>query len=93
MLRKLPNRIAITGHTDATKLYGRSDYTLWDLSSDRARSARKIMAANGMPHERFFSISGKADSDPLFPEDPFLAANRRISILVMSEAPAYASQT
>lgn len=88
VLRKLPNRIAITGHTDATKIYGSSDYTLWDLSTDRARAARKIMAANGLPSERFFSISGKADSDPLFPEDPFLAANRRISILVMSEAPA-----
>ena len=87
VIRKLPNRIAITGHTDASKLYGRKNYTLWDLSSERARSARKIMAAAGMPHERFFSISGKADSDPLFPEDPFLAANRRISILVMSEAP------
>ena len=87
VLRKLPNRLAITGHTDATKLYGRSDYTLWDLSSDRARSARKIMAAAGLPHERFFTIAGKADSDPLFPEDPFLAANRRISILVISEAP------
>ncbi len=88
VLRKLPNRIAITGHTDATKLYGRSDYTLWDLSADRARTARKIMAANGMPNDRFYSVTGKADSDPLFPEDPFLAANRRISILVMSEAPA-----
>jgi chemotaxis protein MotB len=87
VLRKLPNRIAITGHTDASKLYGRNNFTLWDLSSDRARSARRILAANGMPHERFYSISGKADSDPLFPEDPFLAANRRISILVMAEAP------
>ncbi len=87
ILRKLPNRIAITGHTDATKLYGRSDYTLWDLSIDRARAARRIMAANGMPHDRFYTVAGKADSDPLFPEDPFLAANRRISILVMSEAP------
>ncbi|MCF6199705.1 MAG: flagellar motor protein MotB [Hyphomicrobiaceae bacterium] len=87
VLRKLPNRIAITGHTDATRLYGRSDYSLWDLSADRARASRKIMAAAGMPHDQFFSISGKADSDPLFPEDPFLAANRRISILVMAEAP------
>ena len=87
VLRKLPNRIAITGHTDATRLYGRDNYDLWDLSSDRARAARKVMAAAGMPRDRFFSITGKADSDPLFPEDPFLAANRRISILVMAEAP------
>jgi chemotaxis protein MotB len=87
VLRKLPNRIAITGHTDASKIYGRSGYTLWDLSTGRATAARSIMAANGMPHERFFSVTGKADSDPLFPEDPYLAANRRISILVKSEAP------
>ena len=87
VLRRLPNRIAITGHTDATKLYGKNDYSLWDLSMDRARAARKIMAAAGLPDNRFFSVTGKADTDPLFPEDPFLAANRRISILVMAEAP------
>ena len=92
-LRKLPNRIAITGHTDATRLYGRSDYSLWDLSADRARAARRIMAAAGLPNERFYAISGKADSDPLFPEDPFLAANRRISILVMAEAPPLPAET
>jgi len=87
VLRKLPNRIAITGHTDASRIYGRPNYGLWDLSSDRARAARRVLAANGLPHDRFFAVSGKADSEPLFPEDPFLAANRRISILVMNEAP------
>lgn len=87
VLRNMPNRIAVSGHTDANRLYGRPDYSLWDLSSDRARSARSILAANGIPHERFFAVTGKADSSPLFPEDPFLAANRRISILLMAEAP------
>jgi chemotaxis protein MotB len=87
VLRNLPNRISITGHTDASRLYGRADYSLWDLSADRARAARRILAANGLSHNRFFAITGKADTDPLFPEDPFLAANRRISILVMAEAP------
>ena len=87
VLRSLPNRIAITGHTDASRLYERPGYTLWDLSADRAKSARQILANGGVPHNRFHSITGRADSDPLFPEDPFLAANRRISILVMAEAP------
>lgn len=89
IIRKLPNRIAITGHTDASRQYTRPGFSLWDLSADRAKSARRILAENGIAHDRFHSISGKADSDPLFPEDPFLAANRRISILVMAEAPPY----
>ncbi len=89
VLRKLPNRIAITGHTDASKLYERPNYTLWDLSADRAKAARQILADNGVSHDRFHSISGKADNEPLFPDDPFLAANRRISIMIMAEAPPY----
>ena len=89
VLRELPNRIAVTGHTDASRLYERPGYTLWDLSADRAKSARRILPESGIPYDRFFSITGKADSEPLFPEDPFLAANRRISILIMAEAPPY----
>ena len=89
VLRGLPNRIQVTGHTDAARLYTKPGYSLWDLSSDRARAARKILAENGLPHDRFHSVVGRADAEPLFPEDPFLASNRRISILVMSEAPPF----
>lgn len=89
VIRKLPNRISITGHTDASRLYTKPGYTLWDLSADRAKTTRQILAENGMPHDRFHSVSGKADTEPLFPEDPFLPANRRISILIMAEAPPY----
>ena len=89
VLRKLPNRIEISGHTDAYRLYDRSAYSLWDLSSDRAKAARAILAANGVAHERFFTVAGRADAEPLFPEDPFLAANRRISILIKAETPPY----
>ena len=88
-LKAMPNRIAISGHTDASRQYERPGYTLWDLSSERANAARRILAANGIPHDRFHSVTGHADSEPLFPEDPFLAANRRISILLMAEAPPY----
>ncbi len=87
VVSKMPNRIAITGHSDATKLYRVDGYTLWELTSDRANAARRVLAEAGVPSDQFASIVGKADSEPLFPDDTFLAANRRISILVMSEAP------
>lgn len=89
VLKALPNRIAITGHTDASRMYDRPGYSLWDLSADRARAARRILASGGIRHNQFFSVTGKADSEPLFPDDPFLASNRRISILVMAEAPPF----
>jgi chemotaxis protein MotB len=82
-----PNRIQITGHTDASRLYTKPGYSLWDLSADQAKAVRSIFAEGGLPHDRFHSITGRADAKPLFPEDPFLASNRRISILIMSEAP------
>ena len=87
IVKRLPNRLKIMGHTDADRMYSNPGFSLWDLSSDRAKSARRILSENGIPHERFFEIGGKADIEPLFPEDPFLAANRRISILIMSEKP------
>ncbi|MEM7619079.1 MAG: flagellar motor protein MotB [Pseudomonadota bacterium] len=92
VIRKLPNRISITGHTDAARMYDTPGYTLWDLSADRAKTARQILSEYGLPHNRFHSISGKADSEPLFPEDPYLPANRRISILIMAEAPPYPAE-
>jgi len=87
IIASLPNRIQITGHTDSTRLFSRDGYTQWDLSSDRANATRRILAQSGVPHNQFFAVTGKADSQPLFPNDTLLAANRRISILIMSEAP------
>lgn len=87
VLKALPNRIMITGHTDSTRTYDRDGYTQWELTADRANAARSILAEAGVPSDRFFSVAGKADTDPLFPDNTFLPANRRISILIMSEAP------
>ncbi|MHA1523644.1 MAG: OmpA/MotB family protein [Alphaproteobacteria bacterium] len=87
IIARLPNRIRITGHTDSTRLFSRDGYTQWELSADRANAARRILAGSGVPHNQFFSVTGKADSQPLFPDDTFLPANRRISILIMSESP------
>jgi chemotaxis protein MotB len=87
VLKQLPNRIAITGHTDSTHVHDRPGYGAWELTADRANSARAILAENGIPADRFHSVSGKADSEPLFPDNTMLAANRRITILLMAEAP------
>lgn len=87
VLKSLPNRITITGHTDSTKYYKKSGISLWTLTAQRANAARKILSEAGMRHNRFYAVTGRADTEPLFPEDTFMAANRRISILIMNEAP------
>ncbi len=87
ILRRLPNRIKITGHTTSGTAYTDPNYTGWDLSSDRANATRRILTQFGVSNDRFFEVVGKSDSEPLFPNDPFLASNRRVSILLMSEEP------
>jgi chemotaxis protein MotB len=86
-LRAQPYRVAITGHTSASKVPPKSDYGPWELSADRANAVRQILEEDGLPQERFYAISGKADTDPMFPEDPYIAANRRVTITLMHEPP------
>lgn len=86
-LRRMPNRLRITGHTSASRGEGRDRAEFWRLSSERALGVRDLLSNNGIPDERFESVIGKADGEPLFPDDPFIAPNRRISILVVREAP------
>jgi chemotaxis protein MotB len=86
-LRATPYRIAITGHTSASKVPPKSDYGPWELSADRANAVRQILDDDGLPQERFYAVSGKADTDPMFPEDPYIAANRRVTITLMHEDP------
>lgn len=86
VIEQLPNRISISGHTDTTAP-PRAGYTNWDLSSDRALAARRILAAQGVDNDRIFQVTGKASSEPLYPDDPNQPANRRISIVLLREAP------
>ncbi|MGU9981599.1 flagellar motor protein MotB [Phreatobacter sp. HK31-P] len=86
-LRQLSNRITITGHTSGTRVLGRPGYGPWDLTADRANAVRMILEENGLPPDRVFAVTGKGDSEPMFPDDPYLAANRRVSILIMKESP------
>lgn len=87
VLRRMPNRIAIAGHTAATRPGSRAPGQPWSLSSGRAVSVREILAVNGLPDDRFASVAGKADAEPMFPDNPYLAANRRVTITLLNEAP------
>src|SRR6266576_5485222 len=87
-LKQTPLRVLITGHTAAGFVPMRSDYGAFDLSADRANAVRQILEREGLPLAHIFAVSGKADSQPLFPDDPTLAANRRVTITLMREDPA-----
>jgi chemotaxis protein MotB len=86
-LRSTPLRIAIVGHTSAGLVPTYSEYNAFDLSSDRANAVRQILEREGLPTSHIYSVSGKADSQPLVPDDPTLAANRRVTITLMRESP------
>jgi chemotaxis protein MotB len=77
----------ITGHTSASRLPPRPGYGPFDLSADRANSVRQILEQEGVIPSQIYLVAGRADTQPLFPDDPYLAANRRISITLMKEAP------
>ncbi len=87
VVMRLPNRIAISGHTDSTPFRTANGYTNWELSSDRANASRRALIEAGLPPDRIATVSGKADTEPLIPEDPSLPSNRRISIVMLREAP------
>ncbi|MGH0003556.1 OmpA/MotB family protein [Pseudovibrio ascidiaceicola] len=87
ILARLPNRIHVTGHTTSGQKTALTPYSTWDLSADRANVVRYILSEFGVPHDQFFGVTGKADIEPLFPNDPNLIANRRVEILLMAEAP------
>lgn len=82
-----PYRISITGHSSATKTRPRPGYGPWELSADRANAVRRILEGEGVPSANFFMVAGKADTQPLFPDDPYIAANRRVTITLMREEP------
>ena len=86
-LKATPLRISIVGHTAAGFVPSRNEYGAFDLSADRANAVRQILEWEGVPSSHIFAVSGKADSQPLFPDDPTLSANRRVTITLMREDP------
>ncbi len=84
-LRATPFRVSIVGHTASNFQNARAGYDAFDLSADRANAVRQILVQDGLPPGRVFAVVGKADTQPLFPDDPSLAANRRVTITLMRE--------
>ncbi len=84
--RQLPNRVSIAGHTDASPAPA-SGPSNWELSSARANAALEVLRETGLKGERVYEVRGKAASEPLFPDDPYMAGNRRLSIVLLREAP------
>ena len=80
-------RVSITGHTSASRLPPPAGYGPWELSADRANAVRKLLEAEGLPSANIFMVAGRADTQPLFPDDPYIAANRRVTITLMREQP------
>src|SRR5271154_3617507 len=86
-LKQTPLRVSITGHPAAGFVPTRGDYGAFDLSADRANAVRQILEREGLPPAHIFAVSGKADTQPLFPDDPSLSSNRRVTITLMREDP------
>ena len=86
-LKTAPYRISIVGHTSASKVPQQPDYGPWELTADRANAVRRVLEQQGIPSTSFFGITGKADIQPLFPDDPYAAPNRRVTIALIREEP------
>jgi chemotaxis protein MotB len=86
VINQLPNRISIYGHTSANAGGARSEGD-WPLSAGRADVSRRILQSAGVDSDRVYQVSGKAASEPLYPDDPALPGNRRIAIVLLREAP------
>src|SRR5271170_1979148 len=86
-LKATPYRISIAGHTATSQTLPQQNYGSWNLSIDRANAVRQILEEEGYPSANIYKVMGKADTDPLFPEDPYMASNRRVTITLIREAP------
>lgn len=86
IVNQLPNRVSIYGHTNVNMNGSRSEGD-WALSATRADSSRRVLQGAGVAADRIYQVSGKANSEPLYPDDPTLPGNRRIAVVLLREAP------
>lgn len=87
-LSSVNNKLSITGHTDSTPFSGRPGYTNWELSADRANTARRALVAGGVAGGQIGRVVGLSDSILFNKDDPRAPVNRRISIIVMNKKAA-----
>ncbi|TXN02220.1 OmpA family protein [Methylobacterium sp. WL103] len=87
-LRRLPNRLSITGYTSATRPGSARAGEPWNLTAGRALAVREILSGAGVPNENFASVVGRADTEPVFPDNPYIAPNRRVTVTLLNASPA-----
>jgi len=86
MLNQVPNKVSLSGHTDARPYsFGEKGYSNWDLSTDRANASRRELIAGGMAEEKMVRVVGLSSAVLFDGKDPFNPINRRINIIVMNK--------
>jgi chemotaxis protein MotB len=81
-LKPLPNKLLLEGHTDAAPYSSDNGYTNWELSADRANSARRLLQTDGVGKDQISQVRGYADQMLRVKNDPMDPTNRRISLIV-----------
>jgi chemotaxis protein MotB len=84
-IKAVPNKISISGHTDAKPYSGQGDFGNWELSANRANAARRALVAGSYPDSQVARVVGFASSQLFDPKDPFNPINRRIDIVVLTK--------
>lgn len=85
VLAKSSNPLSIAGHTDSSGYSANAEYTNWELSADRANSARRLMLQGGVDSSKIAQVVGLSDTVPFDKENPYNPRNRRISIIVLNQ--------
>ena len=86
-LKAMPYRVSITGHTSASQVAAAAGLRAVEPVGRPRQCGAPDPGGGGLPSSNIFAVAGKADTDPLFPDDPYIAANRRVTITLMREAP------
>jgi chemotaxis protein MotB len=87
VLRRLPNLLTVTGHTAAARPGSVAAVDPWNLTAGRALAVREILSGAGFPNDRFVSVVGRADTQPVFPDNPYLSPNQRVRITLLNAEP------
>jgi chemotaxis protein MotB len=93
VIKQLPEKVSIAGHTDSTPFAGQTSYGNWELSADRALATRRALMQSGVPADRVDRVVGKADTEPLDSKDAAAPRNRRITIVLLRDSAPGASVT
>jgi chemotaxis protein MotB len=86
-MRQLSSRLTVSGHTAAARPGSVEAVDPWSLTAGRALAVREILSGAGLPNDNFFSVVGRADTEPVFPDNPYLPPNRRVTITLLDAEP------